>query len=234
VAGNTFRRGRWLGVAVVVGASIAGVTGVALAAGEPGVSAPATTTTTTVTRTASVTASSAQTLVHLTIAPATNANTYRRTADFGGWTKVSGCEDTRAALLIRTSAAPVTFTTAKHCTVKTGRWTDPWSGVTTTIAHDFDIDHTVPLANAWEHGASSWTHAKRVAYANDLADANHLVPIALGENRSKGDRGPESWKPPSHGAWCKYAKTWDRIKAKWHLSATAAEWSALVAMAKTC
>ena len=86
--------GRWLGVAVVVGASIAGVTGVALAAGEPGASAPATTVTTTVTRTARVTASSAQTLVHLTIAPATNANTYRRTADFGGWTKVSGCEDT--------------------------------------------------------------------------------------------------------------------------------------------
>ena len=48
------------------------------------------------------------------------------------------------------------------------------------------------------------------------------------------DRGPESWKPPSHNAWCKYATVWDRIKAKWHLSATAAEWSALVTMAKTC
>ena len=94
MAGKTFTRARWLGVAVVVGASIAGVTGVALAAGEQGASAPATTVTTTLTRTAWVTASSAPTLVHLTIAPATHANTYRRTADFGGWTKVSGCEDT--------------------------------------------------------------------------------------------------------------------------------------------
>ena len=173
-------------------------------------------------------------LTPLVIAPASHTNTYRRTADFGGWLEVRGCQDTRATLLIRTSTVKVTFTSSKRCTVKTGHWTDPWSGVTTTVAHNFDIDHTVPLANAWAHGASSWTKARRVAYANDLTDANHLVPIALSENRSKGDRGPESWKPPSHGAWCKYATVWDRIKAKWHLSATAAEWSALVAMAKTC
>jgi hypothetical protein len=173
-------------------------------------------------------------LTPLVIAPASHTNTYRRTADFGTWLKVSGCQDTRATLLIRTSTVKVTFTSSKHCTVKTGRWTDPWSGVTTTVARDFDIDHTVPLGNAWAHGASGWTQARRLAYANDLTDANHLVPIALGENRSKGDRGPESWKPPNHSAWCKYATVWDRIKAKWHLSATTAEWSALVAMAKTC
>ena len=184
--------------------------------------------------TASAAARPRMTLTHLVIAAATHARTYNRTVDFGGWIKVNGCQDTRATLLIRKSTAPVAFTSSKRCTVKTGRWTDPWSGVTTTIAHNFDIDHTVPLANAWEHGAWSWTHARRVAYANDLADASHLVPIALGENRSKGDRGPESWKPPKHASWCKYASVWDRIKAKWHLSATAAEWSALVAMAKSC
>ena len=56
---------------------------------------------------------------------------YNRGADFGGWTDVHGCEDTRAVLLIRTSSAPVTFTQPSACTVKTGRWADPWSAVTT-------------------------------------------------------------------------------------------------------
>ena len=173
-------------------------------------------------------------LTPLAIAAPSHQSTYSRTTDFGGWASQGHCQNTRTVLLIRTSTAPVTFTTSSHCTVKTGRWTDPWSGVTTTVAHDFDVDHTVPLANAWRYGAWHWAKAQRVAYANDLVDPKHLVAIALGENRSKGDGGPESWKPPKRSAWCTYARTWDRIKAKWHLSATKAEWSALVAMAATC
>jgi hypothetical protein len=106
--------------------------------------------------------------------------------------------------------------------------------VTTTVAHDFQIDHTVPLANAWRSGAWSWSHAQRVAYANDLTDADHLVPILASENESKGDGGPDQWKPPNHGAWCRYALDWDHIEAKWHLSATPAEWNAIVTMAATC
>jgi hypothetical protein len=106
--------------------------------------------------------------------------------------------------------------------------------VITTVAHDLQVDHTVPLANAWGSGAWSWTHAQRVAYANDLADPDHLVPILTHENESKIDEGPDGWKPPNRAAWCLYARVWDRIKAKWHLSATAAEWNALVAMAATC
>ena len=125
-------------------------------------------------------------------------------------------------LLIRTSRAPVTYTTARDCTVKTGLWTDPWSGRTTTVAHDLQIDHTVPLANAWRSGAWAWTHDQRVAYANDLADPDHLVAIISSENESKGDDGPDAWKPPNRAAWCRYALAWDHIESKWHLTATQA------------
>jgi hypothetical protein len=179
-------------------------------------------------------AATKQGLIALRIAPQSHTSTYDRTADFGGWRDESGCEDARAVLLVRTSHAPVTFTEPSDCTVASGRWTDPWSGVTTTVAHDLDIDHTVPLDNAWDSGAWAWTHAQRVAYTNDLADTDHLVAILLSENRSKGDRGPDVWKPPNRGSWCRYALDWDHIKAKWHLSATQSEWTALVQMTATC
>jgi hypothetical protein len=173
-------------------------------------------------------------LVALTIAPPSHEDTYNRDAEFGGFEDIDGCENTRAVLLIRTSRVPVTYTTARDCTVKTGSWTDPWSGRTTAVAHDLQIDHTVPFANAWRSGAWAWTHDQRVAYANDLADPDHLVAIISTENESKGDDGPDAWKPPNRAAWCRYALAWDHIESKWHLSATQAEWNALLVMAATC
>jgi hypothetical protein len=67
-----------------------------------------------------------------------------------------------------------------------------------------------------------------------LVDADHLVAIAASENESKGADGPDEWRPPRSSAWCRYALAWDRVKAKWHLTATPAEWEALLAMARTC
>jgi len=173
-------------------------------------------------------------LLPLQVAPASHQDSYDRDVDFGGWIDVHGCENTRAVLLIRDSTAPVTFTTSHRCTVKTGRWVDPWSGFTTANAHDLQIDHTVPLANAWASGAWSWSHAQRVAYANDLTDPDHLVPIEAAENEAKSDDGPDAWRPPARSAWCHYAQVWDRIKVKWHLTATKGEWDALREMAATC
>lgn len=75
-----------------------------------------------------------------------------------------------------------------------------------------DIDHVVPLSNAWKvippflmqsfnpltpskSGASSWTTAQRQAYANDLTNPQ-LIAVTDNVNESKGDAGPEDWKPP--------------------------------------
>jgi hypothetical protein len=160
---------------------------------------------------------------------------YERDLFGAGWTDADGdCQDTRAEVLVLESRTAVTFTTPSDCTVAGGEWIDPWSGAVTTSARALDVDHTVPLANAWRSGAWAWTAAQRVAYANDLADAGHLIAIPLGENRSKGDDGPEGWRPPARGSWCAYAQTWTSIKARWGLSATPAEWAALVEMATTC
>jgi hypothetical protein len=173
-------------------------------------------------------------LSRVTIAEVSHADAYERDF-FGDWIDVDGdCQNTRAEVLIAESLAPVTFTSPAHCSVAAGSWDDPWTAATTTIAQEFDVDHTVPLANAWRSGAWAWPPARRIAFANDLTDPNHLNAMDRGANRAKGDDGPDAWRPPDRATWCDYAIGWSRIKARWQLSATPAEWDALTDMARTC
>ncbi|MFF7369787.1 hypothetical protein [Streptomyces tricolor] len=68
---------------------------------------------------------------------------------------------------------------------------------------DVDIDHMVPLGEAWDSGASAWTDAERRAYANDLDDERSLAAVRDSINQSKADRGPTEWMPlavSAHGA----------------------------------
>ena len=54
------------------------------------------------------------------------------------------------------------------CAATSGTWFSPYDGATWTAASDVDIDHMVPLKNAWISGANTWTAAKRtVGQARD-------------------------------------------------------------------
>jgi hypothetical protein len=171
----------------------------------------------------------------LVIAAPSHVETYDRDFFGSGWVDADGdCQDTRAEALVSESRSPVTFTSASNCTVATGDWIDPWSGIVNTTARALDVDHTVPLANAWRSGAWAWTTEQRVAFANELDFSDHLIGIPLGENRSKGDAGPETWRPPDRTAWCHYATAWIAIKVRWHLTATSSESTALDEMTATC
>lgn len=35
------------------------------------------------------------------------------------------------------------------CTITAGTWVSPYDNITFTVGHDLDIDHLVPLKNAW-------------------------------------------------------------------------------------
>jgi len=118
-----------------------------------------------------------------------------------------------------------------YCDVASGSWFDPYGGQTYTDPEDIDIDHIVPLANAWRSGASSWNTAKRESFANVPRD---LLSVDDGLNQSKGDKDPEAWKPPRKAYWCVYAKRWIGIKHYWDLSVTGAERSALKQMLDRC
>ena len=150
-----------------------------------------------------------------------------------GWKIPSGTPDfescdARDAALIRDGKGE---RVEEFCDVASGRWLDPYGGQTYTDPSDIDIDHIVPLANAWRSGASSWDTAKRESFANVPRD---LLSVDDGLNQSKGDKGPEAWKPPRKTYWCVYSKGWIGIKHYWKLSITSAEKSALKQMLGTC
>lgn len=119
------------------------------------------------------------------------------------------------------------------CNVVGGTWVSVYDGKTLTDPSQVDIDHMVPLADAWRSGADTWTDEKRSSFANDL-DRPQLFAVSASSNRSKGDQDPAQWKPPSHDYWCQYAEDWVTVKAYWKLTVTADERDALAAMLATC
>jgi hypothetical protein len=145
----------------------------------------------------------------------------------GGTPDPESC-DARDAALIRDGREE---RVEAYCDVASGSWFDPYGGQTYADPEDIDIDHIVPLANAWRSGASSWSTTKKESFANVPRD---LLSVDDSLNQSKGDKGPEAWKPPRRAYWCVYAKRWIGIKHYWDLSVTGAERTALKQMLGRC
>lgn len=147
---------------------------------------------------------------------------YNRVEMFGGWVNENAPEDclnTRAEVLMRdaTSEDKIKFSSQNPCQVYKGEWNDPYSGKTYKLAKAVQIDHVVPLKNAYKSGAHQWTKDRRCHYANYLKDNGHLLAVSGHENMSKGDAGPERYLPPNEEYVCEYLHNWLRIKATWSL-----------------
>ncbi|HEY3632400.1 MAG TPA: HNH endonuclease family protein [Jatrophihabitantaceae bacterium] len=138
--------------------------------------------------------------------------------------------DTREVVLKRDGTG---VTTGSDCYPTGGSWYSVYDGTTTTVPSKVQIDHIVPLADAWRSGASSWTTARRQAYANDLTDPQ-LIAVSASSNESKGDKDPSEWKPPSQSEWCFYARDWIQVKYVFALHITSTEKTALSSMLDTC
>jgi hypothetical protein len=140
-----------------------------------------------------------------------------------------GC-NTREEVLIQ--EAVVKPTIGNSCNLTGGAWLSPYDGIRTTKASALDIDHVVPLSEAWKSGAWAWTPAQRQAFANDLDDSRALVAVSLGQNRSKGDKDPAQWLPPK--GVCTYIADWISIKARYQLSVDPIEAAFLTSKVKQC
>ena len=144
------------------------------------------------------------------------------------------CQDTRQEVLIEESASPVTYKDSDECKVAEGEWNGPYTGERFTDPSDMDVDHMVPLGNAHRSGGWLWSENRKRLYANDLSYQGHLIAVQNSANRAKGADGPEEWRPPNRGYWCRYAVDWITIKNAWGLTATEAEAAALSDMLGAC
>ena len=141
----------------------------------------------------------------------------------------SGC-NTREVVLKRDGSG---VTTGSDCYPSSGSWYSVYDGTSTTDPSQVQIDHIVPLADAWRSGASSWTTSQRQAFANDLGEPQ-LIAVSASSNESKGDSDPSEWKPPNQGEWCFYSRNWIEVKYVYALHITSSEKSALSSMLDTC
>jgi hypothetical protein len=149
---------------------------------------------------------------------------------FPHWITISGSCNTREQVLQRDGDNVVVNSS---CSPTSGAWHSPFDGATWIDPADVDIDHMVPLAEAWSSGAWAWTTSRRQAYANDLGGPE-LWAVTDNVNQAKSDKDPAEWQPPLPAFRCTYARAW--IQVKWYhtLTVDTAEKSALTSMLNSC
>ena len=135
---------------------------------------------------------------------------------FAHWSDLDGdgC-DTRREVLIRDSRIESVRDPNRTCWVVSGLWYSYYDDEWVQGPSSLDIDHLVPLAEAWDSGAHSWSTDRREEFAND---EGALVAVTSGSNRSKGARDPAEWMPPNDDFTCPYISAWVATKARWGLS----------------
>ncbi|MFE2265760.1 HNH endonuclease family protein [Streptomyces griseosporeus] len=149
---------------------------------------------------------------------------------FPHWITISGTCNTRETVLKRDGTNVVTDSS---CAATSGSWYSPYDGATWTAASDLDIDHLVPLAEAWDSGASKWTTAQRQAFANDLTRPQ-LIAVTDDVNQAKGDQDPATWMPSRTTYRCTYVRAWVQVKYYYDLSVDSAEKTALTNYLANC
>ncbi|MFJ9344269.1 HNH endonuclease family protein [Streptomyces sp. NPDC101733] len=149
---------------------------------------------------------------------------------FPHWSTVSGTCNTRETVLKRDG---VNVSVDSACAAVSGSWYSEYDGATWTAASDVDIDHMVPLAEAWRSGASSWTTAQRQQFANDLTRPQ-LIAVTDNVNQAKGDLDPGKWLPSRTAYRCTYARMWVQVKQYWNLAMDSGEKTALVNILNGC
>ncbi|MEU8705024.1 HNH endonuclease family protein [Streptomyces sp. NPDC048565] len=177
-----------------------------------------------------IAASTARTyLSQLTVSAEGSSSGYSRDK-FPHWITQSGNCNTREVVLERDGSDVVQDSA---CAATSGSWYSEYDGATWTAASDLDIDHMVPLAEAWRSGASSWTNDQRQAYANDLTRPQ-LIAVTDNVNQSKGDKDPAEWLPSRTAYQCTYARAWVHVKHYYDLSVDSAEKTALQSALNGC
>ena len=138
--------------------------------------------------------------------------------------------DTRKEVLIQEAVSIPKLSSG--CVFNGGKWISAYDGLATTDYSTLDIDHMVPLSEAWRSGAWKWSPAQREAFANDLTDSRSLIAVTASLNRQKSDQDPSTWLPLVDK--CTYVSNWIAIKVRYSLTVDTAEATALTTLIASC
>lgn len=166
-----------------------------------------------------------------TLVVAEDVSTPYSRSQFKHWVDANknGC-NTRAEVLI--AEATVKPRVAAKCSLVGGKWVSAYDGKTFVKSSLLDVDHMVPLAEAWRSGAAKWTSAQREAYANDLTHPQALIAVSASSNRQKADKDPSDWLPQK--GVCTYVSNWISIKAIYSLTVDQIEFQTLKKYIEQC
>lgn len=172
-------------------------------------------------------------LAELKIQEEVNSDTYDRNR-FRHWVNVEEKCSAREYTLREESLKKVSYKNEEECEVTSGEWFSLYDSVTLYNSSGVDIDHMVPLKEAWESGAHAWNDSKRRSYANDIADPRSLIAVSASSNRSKSDRDPQDWMPSAKKYACTYVSDWVAVKYRWELTVDIKERETLISYAEKC
>lgn len=145
----------------------------------------------------------------------------------------NGC-DTRNDILRRDL---VDVQPPSGCTVLVGMLHDPYSGTTVQFqrgrgtSSQVQIDHVVPLSDAWQKGAQQWNPAERQNFANDPTNLQATIG-SLNDQKRDGDAA--TWLPPNKSYRCTYVSRIVDVKASYGLWVTQAEHDKIAEILTDC
>lgn len=123
------------------------------------------------------------------------------------------------------------------CKVLTGTLQDPYTGKTIHFQRGqntsslVQIDHVVPLADAWQKGAQQLSYEEREQFAND---PRNLLAVDGSANQAKGAGDAATWLPANKSFRCQYVTIQIEVKAAYRLWVTQAEKDAMTRELSRC
>lgn len=172
-------------------------------------------------------------LGRLTVSQRIVTSRYERTYFGDGWESKGGC-DTRNIILSRDLT---NIARSGACTVVRGTLSDPYTGSLlqfergASTSEAVQIDHVVPLKDAWQKGAYALSYEKRVALANDPLE---LIAVDGRSNQQKSDGDAAEWLPSYRPFRCQYVARQVAVKLKYDLSVTNPEKQAMQTVLERC
>jgi len=148
----------------------------------------------------------------------------------------NGC-DTRNDILRRDLTALEYKAGTRNCVVLSGSLQDPYSGTTidfqrgSATSTAVQIDHVVPLSDAWQTGAQQLSADQRRDFANDPRNLQ-ATDGRLNDQKSDGDAA--TWLPPDKTYRCAYVARQVDVKRAYGLWVTPAERDAIAQVLGSC